>query len=306
MSLIIAYVGKKGSVMVSDKRRIMFTGNTENREKLEEELYNGKIRTDEELHTRASQLQVSIKISDDVIKIKNIEDAVMGEVTTRGIEVKRRRIYGVNNGYQIIELVGSEKVSSDTGKGGIIVFGNAYAKKIANQLIQKYWKSSFSLKYMGDVFLKILKEISFQTPTIGDNFDVVLTQKKYTPKEAQNYLDDLTRREINVIAKVREKLASERMDQVKEIQLAQKIINEGDIGFITNITDNQLEVKLLQNVQAYDYNWKELAKPGDKIVMFYETTEDVKTGDKVIIYDEILCTERTNTELKCDVILCHL
>ncbi len=306
MSLIIAYVGKKGSVMVSDKRRIMFTGNTENREKLEEELYSGKIRTDEELHTRASQLQVSIKISDDVIKIKNIEDAVMGEVTTRGIEVKRRRIYGVNNGYQIIELVGSEKVSSDKGKGGIIVFGNAYAKKIANQLIQKYWKPSFSLKYMGDIFLKILKEIAFQTPTIGDNFDVVLTQKKYTPNDAQKYLDDLIRREINVITKVREKLASERMDQVREIQLAQKIIDEGEIGFITNITDNQLEVKLLQNVQAFDYNWKELAKPGDKIVMFYETTEDVKTGDKVIIYDEVLCTERTNTELKCDVILCHL
>lgn len=292
--------------MASDKRRILFTGNTEKREKLEDELYSGQIRTDEELYERAKQVNVSIKISDDVIKIKNVGDAIMGEVTTRGMDIKRRRIYGVKNGYQILKLVGSEKISSETGKGGIIVFGNAYAKKMANQLIQKYWKPSFSLKYTGDIFTKIIKEISAQTPTIGNNFDVVLTQKNFTSTEAQNYLNGLIKREIKVIEKIREQLASERMDQVREIQLAQKIINEGDVGFITKITDNHVEVKLAQNVQAFDYNWKEMAKPGNTIMMVCNSPEDVKIGDKVVIASETLCVERTETELNCDVILCNL
>ena len=292
--------------MASDKRRILFTGNTENREKLEDELYQGIIKTDEELYNRAQELSISIKISDDVIKIKNVEDAVMGEVTTRGMEVKRRRIYGVQNGYQIIKLIGAEKKSSEIGKGGIIVFGNAYAKKMANQLIQKYWKPSFSLKYTGDIFAKIIKEISTQTPTIGEHCDVVLTQKKFTENQAQDYLNSLIKREINVIEKIREQLASERLDQVKEIQLAQKIINEGDIGFITNIENNKVEIKLTNKVQAFDFNWKKLAKPGDKLLMDCTNINNVKIGDKVVISSEVLCTERTSTELNCDVILCSL
>lgn len=306
LSLIITYVGKKGSVMASDKRRILFTGSAENRQKIEEDLYSGQIRTDKELQKRAEQLNVSIKISDDTIKIRNVEDAIMGEVTTRGMVIKRRRIYGVKNGYQILELVGSEKTSSENGKGGIIVFGNAFAKRMANQLIQKYWKPSFSLKYMGDIFVKVIKKVAAQTPTVGDNSDVVLTQKNFTSTEAQVYLDGLVKREIKVIEKVREQLASERMDQVKEIQLAQKIINEGDVGFITKITNNHVEVKLAQNVQAFDYNWKEIAKPGENIIMICNSPDKIKIGDKVMIASETLCVERTETELTCDVILCNL
>lgn len=306
MSLIITYVGKKGSVMASDKRRILFTGNTENREKLEEDLYSGQIRTDKELQKRAKEFNVSIKISDDTIKIKNVEDAIMGEVTTRGMVVKRRRIYGVKNGYKILELVGSERISSETGNGGIVVFGNAFAKRMANQLIQKYWKPSFSLKYMGDIFVKVIKKVAAQTPTVGDNCDVVLTQKNFTEKDAQNYLDGLVKREIKVIEKIRDQLASERMNQVREIQLAQKIIDEGEVGFITNITDNRVEVKLANNVQAFDYNWKEVAKPGNKIIMLCNSPNEIKNGDKIVIASETLCAERTETELTCDVILCNL
>ena len=64
MSLIIAYVGKKGCVMASDKRRIAYFGNK--RQALEDELYDGSITTDEELYQRSKELDVPIKISDDV------------------------------------------------------------------------------------------------------------------------------------------------------------------------------------------------------------------------------------------------
>ena len=44
MSLIIAYVGKKGCVMAGDKRRIAYFGSKEERELLEQEIYTGEIR----------------------------------------------------------------------------------------------------------------------------------------------------------------------------------------------------------------------------------------------------------------------
>ena len=48
MSLIIAYIGKKGCVMASDKRRIGYFGNKEQLNALESELYSGKIKNDDE------------------------------------------------------------------------------------------------------------------------------------------------------------------------------------------------------------------------------------------------------------------
>ena len=49
MSLIITYIGNKGCVIAGDKRRIGFYGPEEARERIEEELYSGKIKTREKL-----------------------------------------------------------------------------------------------------------------------------------------------------------------------------------------------------------------------------------------------------------------
>ena len=61
MSLIIAYVGKKGCVMAGDKRRIAYFGSKEERELLEQEIYSGEITSDEELYARAEELEISLK-----------------------------------------------------------------------------------------------------------------------------------------------------------------------------------------------------------------------------------------------------
>ena len=160
MSVIIAYIGKKGCVMASDKRRIAYFGDKDEREKLEEDLYTGKIRNDEELYNEAKKRQITLKISDDVNKIKKIENALMGEVSTKTtMEIRRKRIYGTTNGYQIVELLGSETQNKERGSSGIIIFGNKIAKSMANSLIKERWKSSLSLKYIGDIFEEVIKEI---------------------------------------------------------------------------------------------------------------------------------------------------
>ena len=160
MSLIIAYIGKKGCVMASDKRKIGYFGDKKNLEILESELYNGNISNDDDFEKRASELGISIKITNDANKLKIVGNTVRGEVSNKGtFETKRRRIYGTTNGYQIVELLGSETTSRKAGEKGIIIFGNKFAKKMAETLISRKWKSSQSLRYMGDIFGEVITKL---------------------------------------------------------------------------------------------------------------------------------------------------
>ena len=207
MSLIIAYIGKKGCVMASDKRRIGYFGNKEQLNALESELYSGKIKTDEEFKKKADEYGISIKLTEDATKITTVGNCVRGEVTTKKVfETYRKRIYGTTMGYQIVELSGSETVSREAGEKAIIVFGNKFAKQEAEKLINKKWKPSLSLKYMGDIFEEILTEISRKTPTIGNTFDVLIKQPKFNKSEAQRHLNVSIDKDIKVLSKFRQKL----------------------------------------------------------------------------------------------------
>ena len=76
-----------------------------------------------------------------VRKLKIVGNCVRGEVSTKGtFETKRRRIYGTTNGFQLVELLGSEVSSRKAGETGIIIFGNNFAKKMAESLISKKFK----------------------------------------------------------------------------------------------------------------------------------------------------------------------
>ena len=171
--------------MASDKRRITYAG--KNRELLEKELYDGSIRTDDEFLKRADELDVDIKVTEDGNKIRVVGNAVCGEVRERGaFETKRRRVYGTTNGYQLVELLGSDVTSRQAGEKGIIIFGNKFAKQKAETLIARYWKSSQSLRYMGEIFEKILSEISQKTPTIGNTFDVLVQNPNFQKARLKN------------------------------------------------------------------------------------------------------------------------
>ncbi|WP_407415876.1 DUF2121 domain-containing protein [Methanobrevibacter sp.] len=304
MSLIIAYVGKKGCVMASDKRRIAYFGN--NRQALEDELYDGSITTDEELIKRSNELDVPIKITDDADKLRIVGNAIRGEVSTKGShETKRKRIYGTTNGYQIVELIGSETKSRQAGEKGIILFGNDYAKKQAENLIQKRWKASHSLRLMGDIFEEILSTIAQKTPSIGKDFDVLIQQPNFNPSEAQKHLNITIDADIKVLTKYRQQLAEEMIQKTREIELANKIISEGSVGKVESIDGKMIEVKLNNKTQAFNFNWKPLAGPNDNVIMFKDT-DDIKIGDEVVIKDEVLCLKRNSSPLTCNIILCSL
>ena len=306
MSLIIAYIGKKGCVMAADKRKIGYFGDKEKLDTLEEELYSGAIESDEKFLERAEELGISIKITDDASKLKVVGNSIRGEVSTKGtFETKRRRIYGTTNGYQIVELLGSETKSRKAGKKGIILFGNQYAKQLAENLISKKWKSSQSLRYMGEVFENILSEVASKTPTVGDKFDVLIQQPNFTESEAQNHLDRTIDNDIKVLTKFRQELTEQLVQQSIAIDMANKIVTKGEVGRVVEIDGNMLYVQLNDKTQAMDGNWKQLAAPGQNVLMFTES-DNVKIGDKVVIENEDLCLKKDKSSLKCDIILCSL
>ncbi len=306
MSLIIAYVGKKGCVMASDKRKIGYFGDKEKLAELEKELYSGNIDNDEAFLARANELGISIKITDDANKIKVIGNTIRGEVSTKGtFETRRRRIYGTTNGYQIVELLGSDTESRKAGKSGLIIFGNEYAKQMAETLIKRKWKASQSLRYMGDIFENIVSEVSSKTPTVGKNVDVLMQQPKFDESDAQKHLNLTIDHDIKVLIKFRQDLTEQLVQQNLDIEMANKIIDKGDVGKVVNIDGNMLYVQLNNKTQAVDGNWKQLAGPGQNVLMFTES-DNVKIGDKVIIENEDLCLKKDKSSLKCDIILCSL
>ena len=293
--------------MAADKRRIAYFGSKEERELLEQEIYSGEITNDEELYARAEELGISLKVTDDACKVKSVEDVAVGEVSSRGtMETRRKRIYGTTNGFQIIELSGSEIVNRNRGDSSIIVFGNKITKSLANDMLQKRWKPSFSLKYMGDIFGDIIEDISKRTPSLGTKYDVVIQQKFISKDLVQAHLDEVIERDVNLLAKFRAKLREDLLQQNETIRLASTIIDEGDVGFVDSIDDNLIQVKLNPDVRAFDINWKLLAKPGENVIMFVEGEDDALLKDQVVIENEVLCIKRNKANLKCDIILCHL
>lgn len=306
MSLIIAYIGKKGCVMAADKRRIGYFGDKKNLDLLEEELYEGSISNDEEFLERASELGISVKITDDANKLKTVGNCIRGEVSTKGtLETKRRRIYGTTNGYQIIELFGSDTKSRNAGENGIVIFGNNFAKQLAHNLISKKLKGSKSLRYMGEGFEDILKEVSSKTPTVGKNIDVLMQQPNFNKTEAQKHLNLTIDHDIKVLTKFRQELTEQIVQQSIEIEMANKIINNGSVGHVVNVDGNMLFIQLNDKTQAMDGNWKQLVAPGQNVLMFSESN-NVEIGDEVVIEKEELCLKKDKSSLKCDIILCSL
>ncbi len=303
----MAYIGSQGCVIIGDKRRIAYFGDKDKREKLEDELYSGTIKTKEELIRRAEKLGITLKITDDAKKVRSIGDVVVGEVKhTTPFETKRRRIYGTTNGYNIVELVGSKIDRIQKGDSAIVVFGNKITKKIANNAIKKRWESSLSLKDIGNIFETVVVEVSKKTPSVSREYDIFIKQSHMDKKQAQKILRETIVRDVRLLEKWRKKLKEKLINTAKTIEMSSKIIDQGEVGRVKKIEGNKVDIVLNEDTEALDINWNVVAKPGDVVVMDIEDPSAVAVGDLVVIENENLCVKRTNAMLKCDVILCRV
>lgn len=303
----MAYTGPKGCVMAGDKRRIAFFGDKTNREKLEKQLYDGFIKNDEELYRIADDLDLTLKITDDNSKIDKVKgsEVLVGEVKTSGTsKTQRKRVYGTTNGYQIVELLGSEIVNTKSGHGSVVVFGNKKTQEMAELFIQKQWNSKFNTKDISNLFERILNEVSRVNPSVSKEYDILIKSPKLNKKESQKLLRETVLREVKVLSKWREKINNELLETAETIKLAQNILSNGEVGRVIKVENNNVYIILGNNVCVYDIQWKPLAKTGDSIIMTSEKSDDVTIGDLVIIENEIIQIKNKKITLESEVIVC--
>ncbi len=303
----MSYIGRNGCVMAGDKRRIGFFGDKDKREKLEEYLYAGAIITDEELFKVAEEQEITLKVVDDAEKVRVIEDVVVGEVRYKTpFETKRKRIYATTNGYVLTELVGSHIDKIENGDSSIVVFGNKITKSKANELIKKHWKSKASLENVSEVFKKVMGEVSAITPSVSDEYDIFTQDVKLDKKEAQKLLRETMVKDVKDLQKMRDGLRKQLDQTAKSIEMASKIVIEGEVGMVKSIEGENLKILLKEGVQALDMEWNVIADSGNLIEMNTDDPSSVIIGDMAVIENENLCIKRTKLNLQCNVILCKI
>jgi len=305
MSLIITYIGSKGCVIVGDKRRIGFYGPEQAREKLEEELYSGKINTREKLFKKADEYGITIKISDDAEKIRERDDVVIGEVRSKTtLETKRKRIYATTGTYSMIELLGSDVQTMKSGESAIIVFGNKYTQKLAEKSVNKFWKSKINLLEVGKIFEAVMEQVSLETPSVSPEHDMIIKYPKIKIKDAKELVRKTIIQDVKELSMWRDKLRENMVTTSKNIQMATKIIITGDIGTVDYVNDNEIGITLNKGIEALNKDWEVLAKPSETIKMTVEDISKVSKGDLAVIENENLCIKRTKELLNCEFILC--
>jgi hypothetical protein len=165
-------------VIGGDRRSIVFLGSSPD---LEEGLYSGKIRSDQELMARAKDLEASIRVADGREKVWRSGDVLVGEVTEISpLLERRRRIYIAPGAHLIAEIEGGEMRIMGSGKAGCVVFGNRFTQKLASEGVSK-------AKGRADEALirKILDEAAARTASVSREFTVLRTDIILANPEAE-------------------------------------------------------------------------------------------------------------------------
>jgi hypothetical protein len=179
LSLVVAFAGKKMAMIGGDKRSIAFFGEAE---ALEEELYSGKIRTDEELLKRAEELGSVIQIADGREKVWKRDDGevLVGEVTELSVESqRRRRVYLVPEGYILVEISGKRAEVSKRGKSTLIILGNRFTREFAYQRLGAVGKAP-DLSSLKSLF----EEARRATASVSPDFTILSSDKIHSNPEA--------------------------------------------------------------------------------------------------------------------------
>lgn len=289
LSVVIGYYGKNGAVIAGDKRNLLFNGIESNRAKLEEVLYSGEIRTDEELFEKASEFDVTVHINDTREKVKSLGNLLSGEVLSIGKDSKRRRMYLTKEKCAIIDIENDRITNKSVKTGsGIVVFGNRYIKHFVESEIKKHVQKllKMSAREIRDLFEKILKNI--ENATLSDTFEyyVVETGEPEFEKAVNKDLDDLFN--------YRHDLSIKMAEMQILTMIAEKIVKIGDVGVIKNGTLVLYDEFLAINKIC----------PEPEIYSEIEITGEFIEGDIITIDNESLKVKRTGSPVAVQKIIC--
>lgn len=177
MTLVIAFIGKNGAVMTGDLREITFEGEKQNREKLETELYNGTIVTDDELAKKAREFGVGITVTDCKSKISERDGILIGEVSSsEGGVTKKRRLYASAGNHAIAEIRDSEITLTSHAKGSnLIVLGNDFTKQVANKCFKDNWTKKSTFQDAIKILILCMETAARKTASVSKQFFLIQT-----------------------------------------------------------------------------------------------------------------------------------
>lgn len=202
MTLVMSFIGEKGAVMAGDMREITYFGDRISTDRLEEELYTGRIVTDEDLMKRAGELGVKLSIRDDKVKVSEKEGVLVGEVTSlEGGLLRRRRLYASGGSYAILDIEGSSiTLRGRGGAGNFVVLGNEKTKGIAHRCIRERWKMG-SIPEATEIINLSMEQASRESASVSRHFMILKTGEKVDLEKVmeraeREYLNPHTRSDI--------------------------------------------------------------------------------------------------------------
>ncbi|HIP84316.1 MAG TPA: DUF2121 domain-containing protein [Methanothermococcus okinawensis] len=291
MSIIIGYYGNNGAVIGGDRRNIIFRGDPKKREELERRLYSGEIKDEEELKRVAEELGVKVYIEDERIKVKRINNTLVGEVRSIGADSRRRRMYLTKGIGAIVDIINDDIVNKSVKRGsGIIIFGNKHLKEIASKELKKYMYNfnRMSIEEVKKVIEDVLRRCC-KGPTSSRDFDVLYIDRR------EEDLEKVIERDLEELKRYREELRQKMIDFKKVMAIVNKIENRGEVGVIK-------DGKLVLNG---DHLAIDKVCPNPKQFKEIEVEGDFEEGDTVVIEDGTLKVKGKDVELKTKYIICR-
>ncbi|HIQ39101.1 MAG TPA: DUF2121 domain-containing protein [Methanothermococcus okinawensis] len=291
MSIVIGYYGNNGAVIGGDKRNIIFRGDPKKREELEKKLYSGKIKDEEELKRVAEELGVKVYIEDERVKVKKINNTLVGEVRSIGADSRRRRMYLTKGMCAIVDILNDDVISKSVKRGnGVVIFGNKHLKEIASKELRKYMYdfNRMSIEEVKEVIEGVLKRCC-GGPTSSKDFDILYTDK------GEKDLEKVIEGDLEELRRYREELRQKMVDFRKVLAIVDKIEDNGEVGVIKDgklvLNEDHLAIdKICPNPRQF----KEIEVEGD-----------IEDGDIVVIENGTLKVKGRDVILKTNYIICR-
>ncbi len=176
MSLVLAFIGTRGSVVAGDKREIVLWGDPQGTDQFEKELYSGEIGTDEQMLQRARALQVHLRVRDTKTKVWERDGILIGEVSDfEHGTIRKRRLYVTTGRYALAEMEGKRFVRVQYGEAGrFVMLGSPYAQQIANRCIRERWKGGGD-REAAMLMEIILKMVAGKSASVSHGYSLVRT-----------------------------------------------------------------------------------------------------------------------------------
>jgi hypothetical protein len=176
MSLVIAFIGTRGSVVGGDMREITLQEESPGSDQFEEELYSGRIRTDEEMTHRAQELGIHLGIRDTKKKVRERDGILIGEVSDfeHGI-IRKRRLYVTTGRYALAEIESQQFIRIRRGEATrFVVLGSPFIQEVTNEYIRERWKSG-GLAEAVHLVQEIMEAAARKSASVSREFLIVKT-----------------------------------------------------------------------------------------------------------------------------------